>query len=358
MTEEPTKSPWLDADEIKRQVSIEQVLAHYGLYERCKMRRSGKTLRGLSPFRDERNPSFSVNVEGNKWNDYPRPTIEGRECPGNVIGLVMAIENCGFRDALLKLSELAGLPAREPPGASEIRERVGAALRDPLPVNTGTGIYRPDAPAIINEIFGKELRGLRFDIPFLLERGLTPERARFYGVGYCSRGLMKGRIVVPIKNRAGEIAAYLGRSLKDDDPNGKWRFPLGFHKSLELYGAHRLARDEETREAVAKYGMIVTEGVFDTIALWEHGFKNAVSTLGSEVSKQQCALLVDPELNPSRRVIVFFDNDDAGRSGRKKLCGDIIHDAFVRYVDFGRIEAGDRTDPDEFTKDELLELLR
>jgi DNA primase len=209
----------------------------------------------------------------------------------------------------------------------------------------------------VNEPFGKTLAGLRYDVPFLAQRELPPDRARYWGVGYCSRGLFKGRIVVPIKNRTGEIVAYIGRSLKEDDPEGKWRFPKGFHKSLEIFGIDRLARDGETREAVAKYGLIVVEGCFDVISLAEKGFKNAVSTLGSEVSPQQRALLVDPELNPSRRVTIFFDNDEAGKAGRRKLAGDLIYEAFVRYVDLGRIEAGDRADPDQFTKEELAKLL-
>jgi DNA primase len=212
-------------------------------------------------------------------------------------------------------------------------------------------------PPLVNEAFGKELKGLRYDVPFLEQRGLSPERARYWGVGYCSRGLMKGRIIFPIKNRAGEIVAYVGRSLKDDDPEGKWRFPKGFRKSLELFGADRLARDAETREAVVKYGLVLVEGALDTINLVEKGFKNTVSALGSDVSPQQRALLIDPELNPLKRVTIFFDDDDAGRAGRKKLAGDLIFDASVRYVDFRRVDAGDRTDPDQFTKDELANLL-
>lgn len=343
-----TKKPWIDVNEVKRAVSIEQVLARYGALG--KLQRQGNNLRGLSPFRDEKTPSFFVSLGKGVWNDMGgRPIVEGREVPGNVVGLVMAFENCGFRDALLKLHEIAGIPGeppRPPTGgttavATTTHERVEEVMSREPPVN---------------EPFGKALAGLRYDVPFLAQRGLPPDRARYWGVGYCSRGLMKGRIVVPIKNRTGEIVAYIGRSLKEDDPEGKWRFPKGFHKSLELFGAD-LARDAETREAIAKYGLIVVEGVFDVITLAEKGFKNTVSTLGSEVSPHQRAMLVDPELNPSKRVTIFFDNDEAGRTGRKKLAGDMIYDAFVRYVDLGRVDAGDRTDPDQFTKEELAKLL-
>jgi len=295
MTE--AKKPWIDVNEIKRTVSIEKALARYGVLD--KLERKGSTLRGLSPFRNEKTPSFFVNIERGIWNDMAgRPMVEGKEVPGNVVGLVMAFENCSFRDALLKLDELARLPAdaavaTEAPGDSATS--VASATQKRV-----EGVLSSEAPTY--EPFGKELKGLRYDVPFLEQRGLSPERARYWGVGYCSRGMMKGRIVVPIKNRAGDIVAYIGRSLKDDDPEGKWRFPKGFQKSQELFGADRLVRDPETREAVTKYGLILVKGCFDAIFLAEKGFKNVVSPLGHEVSPQQRSLLVDPEVNPSKRV--------------------------------------------------------
>ena len=345
-----TKKPWIDVNEIKHTVSIEKVLARYNVLD--KLQRQGNSLRGLSPFSAEKTASFFVNLEKGVWNDMVgRPIVEGKEVPGNIVGLVMAFERCSFRDALLKLHELASMP-----GASPLAPTTGPATVAAATHRSVEEVLSDEAP--MNEPFGKELKGLRYDVPFLEQRGLMPERARYWGVGYCSRGLMKGRIVVPIRNRKGEIVAYIGRSLKKDDPEGQWRFPKGFHKSLELFCVDRLARDSETREAAIKYGIIVVEGVFDAISLVEKGFKNTVATLGSEVSPQQCALLVDPELNPSRRVTIFFDEDEAGRSGRKKLAGDLIYSAFVRYVNFRRVEAGNRTDPDQFTKDELAQLLR
>jgi DNA primase len=342
-----TKRPWIDVNEIKRAVSVEQVLARYGVLD--KLQRRGNNLSGLSPFRAEKTPSFFVNLAKGVWNDMGgRPTFGGKEVPGNVVGLVMAFENCGFREALLKLHEIAGLAGEVPriPATAAVAAAMHTRVEE---------VLSKEVP--INEPFGKELRGLRYDVPFLEQRSLTPDRARYWGVGYCSRGLMKGRIVIPIKNRAGEVVAYIGRSLKEDDPEGKWRFPKGFHKSHELFGADRLVRDAETHEAVAKYGLIVVEGCFDVISLAEKGFKNTVSTLGHDVSPLQRSLLVDAELNPSKRVMIFFDNDEAGRAGRKKLASDLVFNAFVRYVDFSRVEVGDRTDPDQFTKDELAKLL-
>ncbi len=347
-----TKKPWIDANEVKRSITIETVLARYGVL--AKLERKGSTLRGLSPFRTETTPSFFVNTAKGVWNDMAgRPIVEGREVSGDVVGLVMAFEKCSFREALVKLDELARAPVAEAPAPTTAPASPASVASDTH--RTVEEALSPDAPT--NEPFGKELKGLRYDVPFLEQRGLPPERARYWGIGYCSRGMMKGRIVVPIKNRANEIVAYIGRSLKDDDPEGKWRFPKGFQKSQELFGADRLARDAETREAVAKYGLILVNGCFDAVVLAEKGFKNAVSAFGYEVSPQQRAILVDNELNPSKRVTIFFANDDHGKTARKKLAGDLIFSGFIRYVDFNLIGPKGPTEPDQFNKEQLNTLL-
>jgi DNA primase len=340
MNESPT--PWVDANEIKRTVSVEQVLAHYGVLE--KLKRRGNTLSGLSPFREEKNPSFFVNIAKNNWNDMGgRPVVDGAEVPGNVIGLTMALANCSFREALLKLHELAGLP----PAPHTTGPRVAATA-----ASTHANVERVLADGEVkNDPFLKTLSGLRYDVPFLKDRGISAEIAKKYGIGYCSRGLHKGRIVAPIRNRANELVAYIGRSLKHDDPEGKWRVPNGYHR-VEVFGAERLANDEETRAAVRDGGIVVVEGVFDAIHLIENGFRNVVSTLGSEVSQQQCELLIG-DLNPTKRVVIFFDEDDAGRAGRKRLAAQLIHRAFVRYADYSRVNLGERTDPDQMTVDEI-----
>jgi DNA primase len=342
MKESP--SPWIDAAEIKRKVSIERVLTHYGLLSR--LERKGETLRGISPFRSETEASFFVHVDG-KWNDLGgRPVIEDKEVPGNIIGLVMALEKCSFRKALLKLNELAAQPASpqtSPPATeSKLPRPAEPALANVVNETRERAAEATSEKGTVNESFGRALTGLKYDVPFLADRGLTPEKAKSWGVGYCSRGLMKGRVIVPIRNRRSEIVAYVGRSLKE---------------SLELFGLERLASDLETQKLVAERGIVVVEGCFDAIALVEHGFKNVVATLGADVSIEQIALLLDPELNPSKRITAFFNNNESGKQGRKKLFAQSIFRGFVRLVDFDRVETEGRTDPEQFTKEELLALL-
>ncbi|MDD9944231.1 MAG: hypothetical protein OXU20_24525 [Myxococcales bacterium] len=261
--------------------------------------------------------SFSCDLERNVWNDLEgRPKVDGRPVPGNVVGLVMALDRVGFRDALLHLQ----------------REYVetGEQVRD----SVGDVVDRtPDAPPTRNEVFGKELRGLRHDVPLLKECGIEPERARYYGIGYCSRGLMKGRVVFPIRNIDGEIVAYMGRSLRDDDPDGIWRSPNGFHRSLELDGIDRVAHDEETKRAVAKHGLIVVQSPLARIVLVEAGFKNTVSFVAGSMSERQGVLLAHAANNPSGKVLLLFGDNKDDREVRRQSASLLIRSAFVRYVD-------------------------
>jgi DNA primase len=126
-----------------------------------------------------------------------------------------------------------------------------------------------------------------------------------FGIGYASKGIMRGCIAIPIHNAGGELVAYAGRRLKPHliREHGKYKFPKGFHKSVELYNLHR-ARDHLSR------GLILVEGFFGAIHVSEAGFPNVVAAMGSELSPWQAELIADaPE------VIVLFDGDEAGRVG-------------------------------------------
>lgn len=95
------KDQWLDAESLKA-ISVRTVLEEYGLLENLTER--GPTLNGPSPFSE--GGILSINMEKNVWNDsWGRPEIEGRPVPGNVIGLVQAIEKVSFRRALEILSQ-------------------------------------------------------------------------------------------------------------------------------------------------------------------------------------------------------------------------------------------------------------
>ena len=347
-------SPWIDVSEIKRLVSIEAVLGHYGVLGKLKKR--GAQLTGHSPFReDDSRPSFSVNVERGVWNDLGgRPAgPDGREVPGNVVGLVMAFERCSFRDALLCLNEkFIGTVSSEEAVARETRGKAQEAMR------------QEEAEIKENVPFGQELKGLRTaGVRYFEDKGITEETVKAFGAGYCSRGLMKSRVVFPVRNVKEDVVAYAGRAVRDDQEKsqGKYRFPTGFKKHLELYNIDRVANDAETRKAVRDFGVVLVEGFTDVMRLCQHGFLNVVALMGTDFHEAQKKMLTDPQLNPTRRVTLFLDNDEAGKKGRREIAQALIYDAFVRYVDYSRVQKGkfveQPTEPEHFTKEELKLLL-
>lgn len=345
-------SPWIDVNEIKRLVSIETVLQHYGILD--KLTKRGAQLVGHSPFREDERPSFSVNVERGIWNDLGgRPAgSDGREVPGNIVGLVMASQGCSFRDALVFLHEkFAGTVSTEETATQETRGRTQEALR------------QEEVDVTENVPFGQELRGLRTaGVRYFEQKGITEKTVKAFGAGYCSRGLMKSRVVFPLRNSDGLIMAYVGRAVREDqEAQGKYRFPSGFKKHLELYNIDRVARDAETKKAVRDFGLVLVEGFADVMRMCQHGYLNVVALMGTDFHEAQKKMLIDPELNPTRRITLFLDNNEAGIRGKREIARALICDAFVRYVDYGRVPEGKfvsaPTEPEHFTKEELKRLL-
>jgi DNA primase len=162
--------------------------------------------------------------------------------------------------------------------------------------------------------------------PFLAEQGLTEETISTFGIGYhAGRGMMHGRIVIPIHNEAGELVAYAGRWPGSDPPEGqeKYLFPPNFKKSLVLYNLQR-AREH------AGEGLIVVEGFFSGVfTLWQMGRKNVVAVMGSSLSDAQERLIVQT-VGERGRVLLIFDGDEAGSKGMADAAARLAPQVFVR----------------------------
>jgi len=333
------QSPWLDADEIRTNVSVEDVLSGYGLLD--SMKRKGKKLSGSSPFIEDKLNAFSADLERNIWNDF---TGRPGQVPGNVIGLVQALEKCSFREALVILNRrfIENAICSTEQAEEEVSSESGAETKQREKRNIP---------------FGRELKG-RTHIPPLLERGITEETIKEFGIVYCTSGLMKGRIAFPIRDVAGEVMAYAGRAVKeaDEKQNGKYRFPPNFSKSLELFNIDRVANDRETKKAVKNFGIVLVKGFTDVLKLHQEGFPNAIALMGNEMSEAQRSMLLDPVLNPTRRVTLFLNNTDTGQRWKRAIARDLIYGGFVRYVDWSYVST-EKTEPEHFTREEFTVLL-
>jgi DNA primase len=157
---------------------------------------------------------------------------------------------------------------------------------------------------------------------------------------------MTGRIVIPIHNAEGKLVAYAGRYPGDPpEDTPKYKLPPGFHKAQELFNLHRIAHQPEDSP------LILVEGFFDCMMLWQNCVQKVVALMGSNLSPAQEELLVR-FTSPEGRVIVMLDEDDAGRSGREDIAHRLESRMFVKVFRFD----SEGQQPEQLSSSELEKL--
>jgi hypothetical protein len=122
---------------------------------------------------------------------------------------------------------------------------------------------------------------LEYDHPFLRERGIAPEQAKEFEMGYYGqRGIMSGKIAIKIRDKDGNKVAYIGRNIKENG-HGKYFFFKGY-KSEHIFNLYRL-REEKS--------CILTVSPFDVVKLSQEGQKNVVALLNHSMTREQEELL-------------------------------------------------------------------
>jgi DNA primase len=213
--------------ELKRAVSIEAVLARYGLREGLTVK--GKNLAGPCPFcKGQSQRQFQVNLEKNAWYCF------GCKIGGNILDFVAKRENVNLRAAAVKLDlwfEL-GLAAEAPPPAA------------PPSVSAGAPLPKDENPSGANPPLTFTLKTLDPNHASLSTLGLRTSTLTDFGAGYCSKGLLKGRLAIPVHNSGGELVAYAGLAVSGDG-TPRYLFPPNFHPELEVFNLHRLVESAE-----------------------------------------------------------------------------------------------------------------
>lgn len=364
-------SGWLDADHVKEQLPIIRVLEHYELLGQLDVQ--GGAAVGLSPFHDSQVRSFRVELERNLWNDFSgRP----RGCAGHSIGLIQALEDCSFREALEIAADLAGITRETRDAASQVlgvegkpreasgepnkpprarkhasRARRGGHRRSgievdskhaqldqsapPRPASPGSPPKDPDSSEEYegSPPFGKELRGLQHDAPFLRELGISEKTAKAYGVGMAVRGLMKSLLACPVYIPGTDtVAAYVGRRPRPKTDQHPWKNPSGFRRSEHLFGLERALVTRAGQRAVERHGLLVVQSPLSVLRLAESGLLNAVALMDTEVSSVQADLLTDPAFNPAGKLTLMLNADERGEQGKREAARRLIYRAHIRYA--------------------------
>ena len=239
------------------------------------------------------------------------------------------LEGISVREAAIKLQDWFKVESgKDPP--SEKKDQ--ATNEDPSET--------PQAPE--NKPLTFRLKNLDPGHPYLESRGLSGKAIAYFGLGYCPRGIMAGRIAIPIHNECGDLVAYAGRTVEEaSEENPKYKLPPNFKKNLVVFNLHQVEGDH----------LILVEGFFDVFALWEAGICNAAALMGSSMSEEQEALILE-RVGKQGRVTLMFDGDEAGQTCTKEVTTRLIQKIHLRMI---MLKEGQQ--PDNLTTMEIQDLL-
>lgn len=255
---------------IKAVVAMEAVLDHYGLF--AALIPKGQNLMGACPFcQGKSQRQFQVNPEKNAWYCF------GCKQGGNVLDFVAKKERVGVRAAALKLDQWFDLGLAEAPETRSPARAPAAAPNAPAPSPPAAPESVPEA----NPPLTFTLKTLDGEHPSLGMLGFEPETMEHFGAGYCAKGLLKGRLAIPIHNAAGELVAYAGLAI-EDETTPRYLFPPKFHPALEVFNLDHLAQVPEPEGPL--YLAPEIEGV---LRLVEAGYLSALGLFDGSLSEAQ-----------------------------------------------------------------------
>lgn len=346
-------------DQVYETARVEEVIGDF-----VALKKSGSNFKGLSPFSQERTPSFMVSPVKQIWKDFS----SGKG--GNVVAFLMEHEHFTYPEAIRFLAKKYNIEIEETQQSDEEKEKMN--LRESL--------YLVNQYA--QEQFSKDLwestEGMAIGLSYFRERGFTDEIIRFFGLGYAAeqpsyfskkaqkagyaedhlvetglvikndRGAVdrfRGRVLFPIRSMAGRVQGFGGRILSATAKTAKYlNSPESdiYHKSQVLYGIY------EAKKTIAKEDVCyLVEGYTDVIQLYQKGVENVVSSSGTALTPEQIRLIRRLTSN----VVVLFDGDAAGLRAALRGIDLILQEGMnVRICSFPEGE-----DPDSFAKSHSLE---
>lgn len=310
-------------DEIKARVPVSDVVRR-----RVKLTKKGNEFVGLSPFNNEKTPSFTVNDQKGFYHCF------SSQKHGDVISFLMEVEGLNFMEAIEQLATMAGLEMPKPTAQEYEKHQRQKTLYDVMELTAQFFEGRLQKPE------GDEARG------YLADRGVGASTQKYFRIGYGPKGrqdLMKAlkaenisvemmieagvviggpdikepydryrdRVIFPIQNGAGKIAGFGGRALSKDAKAKYINSPETpiYHKGDLLYNHFQARKAAHKSEQV-----IVVEGYMDVVALHMAGVEHCVAPLGTALTPNQLQLLWRMSAEP----ILCFDGDKAGVAAAHK----------------------------------------
>lgn len=341
-------------DTVFETARVEEVIGDF-----VQLKRAGSNFKGLSPFSDERSPSFMVSPVKQIWKDFS----SGKG--GNSVAFLMEHEHFTYPEAIRYLAKKYNIEIEETIQTGE--EKANTDVRESM------YLVSEFAKNYFQDILLNTEEGKAIGYSYFKERGFTNETIKKFSLGYSpetwdaftkealgkgyklefleSTGLtiprddrpfdrFKGRVMFPIQSMSGRVLGFGGRILTNDKKAAKYlNSPESdiYHKSKVLYGIY------QAKQAIAKQNnCFLVEGYTDVIQFNQTGIENVVSSSGTALTPDQIRLIN----RLTKNVTVLFDGDAAGLRASIRGIDLILEEGMnVRVCEFP-----DGEDPDSFAK--------
>jgi DNA primase len=342
-------------DKVFETARVEEVIGDF-----VQLKRAGSNYKGLSPFSDERSPSFMVSPVKQIWKDFS----SGKG--GSVVTFLMEHEHFTYPEAIRFLAKKYNIEIEE----TEVSQE------DQIEANEKESLYLVSefAKSYFHDTLLNTEEGKAIGLSYFKERGFTNETIAKFGLGYSPEtwdaftkealakgyqlefldkvGLtilredgkhfdrFKGRVMFPIQSLSGRNLGFGGRILANDKKAAKYlNSPESdiYHKSKVLYGIFH------AKQAIAKQNnCYLVEGYTDVIQLHQAGIENVVASSGTALTPDQIRLIN----RLTKNITVLFDGDAAGLRASVRGIDLILEEGMnVKVCTFP-----DGDDPDSFAR--------
>ncbi len=349
-------------DKVFDTARVEEVIGDF-----VQLKKAGSNFKGLSPFADEKSPSFMVSPVKQIWKDFS--TGKG----GNAISFLMEHEHYSYPEAIRYLAKKYNIEIEETEQSDEQKEQQ----------NERESMYLVSEYArnYFHDILLNTQKGKAIGLSYFKERGFTNETIETFELGYglddwsaftdtaIKKGYQleflektgltivkenkqfdrfRGRVLFPIHSMSGRVLGFGGRILSSEAKAAKYlNSPESeiYHKSKVLYGIYH------AKQTIAKEdNCYLVEGYTDVISFYQTGIKNVVASSGTALTSDQIRLVN----RLTQNITVLFDGDAAGIRASIRGIDLILEQGMnVKVVAFPEGE-----DPDSFAKNHSLEELQ
>ncbi|MFC6268483.1 DNA primase [Frigoriflavimonas asaccharolytica] len=311
-------------DKIFSTIRVEEIIGEY-----VQLKRAGTNFKGLSPFHDEKSPSFVVSPSKQIWKDFS----SGKG--GTAISFLMEIENFTYPEALKHAAKKYGIEIEETIVQMTAEQKAAQTDKELL-----YKIHEIANDFYQNQLFKTE-EGKSIGLSYFKERELRNDTIEKFQLGYspenkhaftdfaidkaykkeileksglsifpenAPKGIdrFRGRVLFPIHSFSGRVLGFGGRILNNNLKTAKYlNSPETdiYHKSDVLYGLN------QSKQAISKYNLcLLVEGYMDVVSLHQNGIENVVASSGTALSINQIKLIK----RLTENVTILFDGDAAG----------------------------------------------